>query len=126
MTDIKALVLMLDAARAGKAVTVTDLAAALGISRPSVSVLADRLEHSGHAYRRRDDVDRRRVWIEATDKTRQVGLAHFGRIFGDSLRILERHSERDISAALSIVQELTVIVSERGSNAMGQSQPPRT
>jgi DNA-binding MarR family transcriptional regulator len=61
-TDAQALYLLESEGPLG----VADLARRLGIRGASATVLVDRLERAGHAERRRDPEDRRRVWVSAT------------------------------------------------------------
>lgn len=53
----------------------TGLAARLGISQASTTVLVDRLERAGHVERVRDGADRRRVVVTDTDAAREANRA---------------------------------------------------
>lgn len=61
-TDMRAMSILLTRG----AMTVSDLAAALGLGIPSTSMAVDRLEHLGHVTRERDPADRRRVIVRAS------------------------------------------------------------
>jgi DNA-binding MarR family transcriptional regulator len=50
-------------------ITAGDLAKASGLSTGAVTAVLDRLEWSGHIRRVRDDLDRRRVYVEVTPET---------------------------------------------------------
>lgn len=43
--------------------TISQLAESLGISKPSTSILVDRLVHQGMLYRKEDEADRRRTLV---------------------------------------------------------------
>lgn len=64
-TDYRALSTLLQMPR-DKAVTLSALGTALGTSAATTSALVDRLERAGYVVRRRGDVDRRQVTLEAT------------------------------------------------------------
>lgn len=61
-TDMRAMSLLL----ARSAMTASELAQALNLSKPATSMAVDRLERLGHVTRERDPADRRRVHIRAT------------------------------------------------------------
>ncbi|MEV0612329.1 MarR family transcriptional regulator [Nonomuraea sp. NPDC050404] len=62
-TDLNALVVILDAARAGTPLTPGGLGGALNLSPPATTALIDRLEQAGHVERRRSATDRRKVEV---------------------------------------------------------------
>ena len=62
---------LLMAVRSQPAITVSGLAAALGVSPPSVSVMVDRLVERGLLSRERSRVDRRKVVLRVSPKEEQ-------------------------------------------------------
>jgi DNA-binding MarR family transcriptional regulator len=52
----------------------TELARLLGVSTSAVTILVDRLEHSGHVERSRDPDDGRRVRVSGTTAARTAAL----------------------------------------------------
>lgn len=52
--------------------TVSEVADELGVSLSAITALVDRLVKAGLAVRSRDEQDRRLVWLEATDKGREI------------------------------------------------------
>ena len=76
-TDLRAIIELLDAERAGDAATPTWLAKRLQLSTASVTALIDRLERAGHVERSRELADRRRVRLTVTDSAKQLGEAFF-------------------------------------------------
>jgi DNA-binding MarR family transcriptional regulator len=81
VTDLRAIIELLDAERAGVTATPTWLGQRLQLNSASVTALADRLERMGHVQREHDAVDRRRVLITVTPSAKRLGLAFFGPLF---------------------------------------------
>ncbi|OYC97903.1 MarR family winged helix-turn-helix transcriptional regulator [Microbacterium sp. Yaish 1] len=67
--DFAALRLLLRAHRDGAAMSPKDISQGLAISSASTTALLDRLEKGGHLHRVPHPADRRRVFIELSDKT---------------------------------------------------------
>jgi DNA-binding MarR family transcriptional regulator len=81
VTDLRAIIELLDAERASVTVTPTWLGQRLQLNSASVTALADRLERMGHVQREHDAVDRRRVLITVTPSAKRLGLAFFRPLF---------------------------------------------
>jgi DNA-binding MarR family transcriptional regulator len=77
-TDVRALIHLLDADRAGVPATAGWLGAQLGLTSPSTTALIDRLEAAGHVVRERSSADRRKVGIRVSDQAVALGWAFFG------------------------------------------------
>jgi DNA-binding MarR family transcriptional regulator len=77
-TDLRALIELLDADRAGIPATPGWLGERLGLNSASVTGLVDRLERTGHVRRERDERDRRRVLLRVTEPAVALGWAFFG------------------------------------------------
>ena len=73
------------------------LADALGMTTGGVTTVIDRLEKAGYAQRRRDAGDRRQVLIEVTELTRRVEGKLFGQLIGDTARLVESYSDRELA-----------------------------
>jgi DNA-binding MarR family transcriptional regulator len=80
-TDLRAIIELLDAERAGVTASPTWLGQRLQLNSASVTALADRLERMGHIQREHDAVDRRRVLITVTPTAKRLGVAFFGPLF---------------------------------------------
>ena len=78
VTDLRAIIELLDAERAGDVATPGWLGERLGLNSASVTALVDRLEELGHVRRRRDPDDRRRVRLDVTPSAKELGWAFFG------------------------------------------------
>ncbi|MFD8143803.1 MarR family winged helix-turn-helix transcriptional regulator [Streptomyces sp. NPDC059708] len=77
-TDVRALVCLLDAARAAEPATAGILGARLGLNSAGTTAVIDRLERLGHVTRTRDPHDRRRVLLSVTPEATRLGRAFFG------------------------------------------------
>ncbi|MEU3459295.1 MarR family transcriptional regulator [Streptomyces sp. NPDC006733] len=88
-TDLRALISLLDAARAGIPATPGRLGAHLGLNSAGTTALIDRLERLGHVRRARDEQDRRRVLLEVTDGAIALGQAFFGPLIEDVLGVAD-------------------------------------
>ena len=77
-TDVRALIHLLDADRAGAPATPGWLGAQLGLTSPSTTALIDRLESAGHVVRQRSSADRRKVEIHVSDQAVALGWEFFG------------------------------------------------
>lgn len=91
-------------------VTVSEVADELGVSLSAITSLVDRLVKSGFVVRSRDEQDRRLVWLEATEKgkdilekciegRRKVALKYFGRL-----------PEEDIQKLIEIYEKVLAVM----------------
>lgn len=83
-TDVRALICLLDAARAGEPATAGLLGSRLGQGSAGTTAVIDRLERLGHVERVRDPRDRRRILLRVSPQA--VGLGE--RFFGPSIAAL--------------------------------------
>ncbi|MEV6206447.1 MarR family transcriptional regulator [Kitasatospora sp. NPDC051914] len=81
-TDLRALIHLLDADRAGETVTPGRLGAALRLNSAGTTGLVDRLERLGLVRRSRDEQDRRRVLLTVDEKAVALGWSFFGPVIG--------------------------------------------
>ncbi|MEU8529544.1 MULTISPECIES: MarR family transcriptional regulator [Streptomyces] len=77
-TDVRALICLLDAERAGTDATPGALGTELGLNSAGTTAVIDRLERLGHLSRVRDPRDRRRVLLRVDDRAKELGWAYFG------------------------------------------------
>ncbi|MEA2637525.1 MAG: hypothetical protein QOE18_582 [Chloroflexota bacterium] len=89
--------------RAGR-LTAGQLAAHTGLTSGAVTTVIDRLEKAGHARRVRDTDDRRRIYVELTDDTRQ----NAGRFYAEHAELAEslykQYTEEQIELLLQFVK----------------------
>ncbi|MGW2571135.1 MarR family transcriptional regulator [Streptomyces sp. NPDC001537] len=97
-TDVRALIALMDASRAGEEMTAGRLGAALGLNSAGTTALVDRLERAGHVRRVRDPRDRRRVVIEVTERAVELGWSSFGPLIERTVELLQGYDERELAA----------------------------
>jgi DNA-binding MarR family transcriptional regulator len=95
VTDLRAIIELLDAEHGGTPATPSFLAERLHLNSASVTALIDRLEGGGLVARTRDAVDRRRVRITVMPGAKQVGLAFCGPLVGRMLAILDTFTDTE-------------------------------
>lgn len=78
VTDLYALLAVMQADRAGRPLTPGRLGEHLGLSSGATTAVIDRLERLDHVSRSRDAHDRRRVTLHYGDTAGRVGSAFFG------------------------------------------------
>ncbi|MFI8823816.1 MarR family winged helix-turn-helix transcriptional regulator [Streptomyces sp. NPDC053431] len=88
-TDVRALIHLLDATRAGTRATPGWLGEQLRLHSAGTTALIDRLERLGLVRRSRDTADRRRVLLEVEEKATELGWAFFGPVIGEVLAAAE-------------------------------------
>ncbi|WP_404816014.1 MarR family winged helix-turn-helix transcriptional regulator [Streptomyces thermolineatus] len=88
-TDVRALIHLLDAARAGTRATPGWLGEQLRLNSAGTTALVDRLERLGLVRRSRDTADRRRVLLEVEEKAVKLGWAFFGPVIGEVVAAAE-------------------------------------
>ncbi|MFF0157564.1 MarR family transcriptional regulator [Streptomyces sp. NPDC005263] len=97
-TDVRALIVLMDAYRAGTETTAGQLGAALALNSAGTTALVDRLERAGHVRRVRDQRDRRKVTIEVDERAITLGRQHFGPLIDRAVALLHRYDERERAA----------------------------
>jgi DNA-binding MarR family transcriptional regulator len=88
-TDVRALIHLLDAARAGTRATPGWLGGQLRLNSAGTTALVDRLERLGLVRRSRDTADRRRVLLEVEEQATELGWAFFGPVIGEVVAVAE-------------------------------------
>ncbi|MEW9533833.1 MarR family winged helix-turn-helix transcriptional regulator [Microbispora sp. NPDC049125] len=94
-TDVRALICLLDAARAGLPATPGMLGARLGLNSAGTTAVIDRLERLGHVRRERDSGDRRRVLLTVEESAVALGWSFFGPLIHEIVTIMGRFDEAD-------------------------------
>ena len=98
-TDLRALIALLDAERAGAVAHPGWLGAQLRLSSASTTALLDRLAARDLVARSADPDDRRRVLLTVTDTARAMGWQFFGPLIGGIVNTLDA----DFDAAERVV-----------------------
>ncbi|GCB50032.1 MarR family winged helix-turn-helix transcriptional regulator [Streptomyces sp. NL15-2K] len=97
-TDVRALIALMDASRAGEEMTAGRLGAVLGLNSAGTTALVDRLERAGHVRRVRGERDRRKVVIEVSEGAVELGWDFFGPLIGRAVDLLQGYDERELAA----------------------------
>lgn len=97
-TDVRALIALMDADRAGEEMTTGRLGGALGLNSAGTTALVDRLERAGHVRRVRSEGDRRRVVVEVDQRAVALGQAFFGPLIGSAVELLQGYDDRERAA----------------------------
>lgn len=103
-TDVRALIALMDASRAGEETTAGRLGAALGLNSAGTTALVDRMERAGHVRRVRAGGDRRKVLVEVTEQAVELGWASFGRLIGGAAELLRVYDERELAAVKGFLE----------------------
>lgn len=118
-SDVRALVSIMDATRAGQAMSAGALGAAVELSSASVTALVDRLERDGHVRRARDPDDRRRVVLEVSDTAMAAGSQYFGRLQHDLTVAMAGYTDEELDMVGRFLTDMTEVIV-----AHQQPEPP--
>ncbi|MGW2373056.1 MULTISPECIES: MarR family winged helix-turn-helix transcriptional regulator [Kitasatospora] len=109
-TDLRALIHLLDAARAGEVVTPGRLGEALRLNSAGTTGLVDRLERLGLIRRERDPGDRRRVRLVVEERAMELGQGFFGGLIGDLVVAMGRFDPAELATARRFLEAMTSVV----------------
>lgn len=111
-TDVRALIQLLDADRAGLRATPGWLGAQLGLNSAAVTALIDRLERLGHLRRERDTEDRRRVLLGVEPKAVALGWTFFGPLIERLVAGMQSFDEAELATVRRFLGEMSGAVAE--------------
>ncbi|MGW4381794.1 MarR family winged helix-turn-helix transcriptional regulator [Kitasatospora sp. NPDC004531] len=109
-TDLRALIVLLDAARDGTPATPGLLGRELRLNSAGTTAVLDRLERHGHLRRTRDPHDRRRVLLEVTEQAVALGESFFGPLIGDTVALVEGLSAAELAAVEGFLAAMRSLV----------------
>jgi DNA-binding MarR family transcriptional regulator len=109
-TDVRALIHLLDAGRAGIPATAGWLGAQLGLSSASTTSLIDRLEGAGHVRRVRSATDRRRVEVVVTDEAVALGWAFFGPLLSGMVAAMRPYRPDELDTVERLLRAVAGVV----------------
>ncbi|WP_460663908.1 MarR family transcriptional regulator [Kribbella swartbergensis] len=95
-TDVRALIRLLDAERAGVEATPTWLAQQLGITSQATTAVIRRLEAAGHVERLRSRSDGRSSRLQVSDAAVDLGWQFFGPLLERLIAVELRPTERAV------------------------------
>ena len=111
-TDLRALICLLDAERAGHVATPGWLGSQLGLNSASVTALIDRLERAGHVHRNRDASDRRRINLQVPTEATELGWSFFGPLIAHTVAVTDRFSDTETATIARFIDEALGAVAE--------------
>lgn len=112
-TDLRALIQLLDADRAGVTATPGWLGARLGINSASVTALLDRLERRGLVRRVRDTADRRRVLLAVEEEAVALGWSFFGPLISRMVTAMGSYDEAELAVVQRFLTEMGEVVADQ-------------
>lgn len=118
-TDVRALICLLDADRAGIPATPGWLGAQLGLTSPATTALLDRLEQAGHIYRQRSPADRRKVQIRVSTAAIDLGWTFFGPLLTSMISAMRPFSSADLDTVERFLREVAAVVRWTGEEGRG-------
>ncbi|MEU1600624.1 MarR family transcriptional regulator [Streptomyces sp. NPDC005708] len=113
-TDVRALIALMDASRAGQDMTAGRLGALLGLNSAGTTALVDRLERLAHVRRVRDGRDRRRVLVEVDERAVELGQEFFGPLIGQAVELLKGYDERELAAVRGFLDGVRKAAADQG------------
>ncbi|WP_421952563.1 MarR family winged helix-turn-helix transcriptional regulator [Pelagibacterium sp.] len=93
--------------------TAGQLAEKAGLTTGAVTALIDRLEMAGYIVRKRDETDRRKIWVELTPFTRTIVARIFGQFEEIGALMTSGFSEAELEAILRYLTIGAAVNNER-------------
>jgi DNA-binding MarR family transcriptional regulator len=94
------------------AMTVGELAGAVGLSPGAATALVDRLEDGGFATRVQDAGNRRRVLVQPSKEAGGRAYAIFGPLTRDTATFLERYNEQELILIRDFLRGAQAVITE--------------
>jgi DNA-binding MarR family transcriptional regulator len=120
-TDLRALIQLLDAGRAGRPATPGWLGDQLGLNSAGTTTLIDRLERLGVVRRIRDTADRRKVHLEVTPQAVDLGWAFFGPLISDVVAGMRAFPDDELAV---VGRFLDTVIAVAAAQRGGPPWPP--
>lgn len=111
-TDVRALICLLDAERAGESATAGLVAARLGLNTAGTTAVLDRLERLGLVARTRDPHDRRRVLLIIEDRAKALGWSSFGPLIDRTTAPLRMFDPAQTAAVRTFLESALAALTE--------------
>jgi DNA-binding MarR family transcriptional regulator len=119
VTDLSALIAVMQADRAGEPLTPGRLGRRLGLSSGATTAVIDRLERADHVRRARDDHDRRKVTLHFGSAADQVASAFFGPLGARMDAMLSGYSAAELAAARRFLADASAMVRDYRESVTG-------
>ncbi|MFF0837982.1 MULTISPECIES: MarR family winged helix-turn-helix transcriptional regulator [unclassified Streptomyces] len=121
-TDLRALIALLDAARAEQPMTPGRLGGQLRLNSAGTTTLIDRLERLGLVRRERDTTDRRRVLLTVEPRAVDLGWSFFGPAIGTLLTAMDAFTPAELGTVERFLGAMTTATATARENA-GTASP---
>lgn len=118
-TDVRALIELLDARRAGISATPGWLSRRLGLTSASTTGLIDRLEAAGHVRRERSGHDRRKVELFVTDEMVGLGWDFFGPLLAAMVDAMDAEAPNELDVVERVLARIVSAVQRTGQSLAG-------
>jgi DNA-binding MarR family transcriptional regulator len=105
-TDVRALICLLDAERAGTPATPGWLGGQLALTSPATTALIDRLEAAGHVRRQPSPTDRRKVEILVSQEAVTLGWTFFGPLLSSMIAAMREFTPADLGIVERFLREI--------------------
>ncbi len=112
-TDLRAIIHLLDADRAGIEATPGWLGERLRLNSASTTGLVDRLAKAGHVRRVPDERDRRRILLVVEPEAIELGWSFFGPLIQDLVGLKETFSAAELDTVRRFLRAATEKVAAR-------------
>ncbi|MCA1189309.1 MULTISPECIES: MarR family winged helix-turn-helix transcriptional regulator [unclassified Saccharopolyspora] len=96
-TDVRALILIIDAEQRGTPATPRALRQDLVLTSGAVTAIVDRLEARRHVRRSREGSDRRQVQLHPTESARAIAGEYFGALAGRGREVLSEFDAAELA-----------------------------
>jgi DNA-binding MarR family transcriptional regulator len=108
-TDVRALICLLDAERAGVPATPGWLGSQLGLTSPATTALIDRLQSAGHVHRQPSPTDRRKVEIRVSQQAIALGWDFFGPLLTSMIAAMHPFSPTELDIVERFLHEVAAV-----------------
>ncbi|WP_243793453.1 MarR family winged helix-turn-helix transcriptional regulator [Saccharopolyspora gloriosae] len=105
-TDMRALILIMDAERRGAPATPRVLRQDLVLTSGAITAIVDRLESKRHVRRSREGTDRRQVHLRPTESARSVAAEYFGALADRGREVLAEFDPAEITVIHRFLRQM--------------------
>ena len=109
---------LLDVLQMSGGMSAGELARAGHLSPAAVTAALDRLEKAGYVRRFRDEVDRRRVLVEVTDRMQKLTGELYGPLAESGAEMMSGFSEQQLLAVRDLLREATQLQLEQAERVL--------
>lgn len=114
---------LLDVLQMSSGMSAGELARAGHLSPAAVTAALDRLEKAGYVRRFRDEVDRRRVLVEVTDRTQKLTQELYGPLAASGAEMMSGFSEQQLLAVRDLLREARRLQLEQAERVRNKKRP---